>query len=151
MFQNPSYQFKTLPLSPASAPHIFTKLMQPIAAHSHKKGISMHIYLNDWLIRALERSEVLRNTKLVIDLGLIILNLPKSNMKLEQIFISLRIQFYLVAFLCQPYGQMELTTATLSRVHVSPVHGMESWSKNFHQNADTCKLPPLPLPKRSSR
>ena len=104
-YKDKVFQFRALPFGLASAPQVFTRLVQVVAAHCHKQGIRIHFYLDDWLIRALTRLELLRHTRSVIELcrelGLIP-NLDKSNLNPQQIFIFLGIQFDLIRFLCRP-------------------------------------------------
>ena len=46
------FQFKSLPFGLATAPRVFSKLLQPLAAQMKKMGIRMIIYLDDTLILA---------------------------------------------------------------------------------------------------
>lgn len=49
---NVHYQFKALPFGISSAPRIFTKVMVVIVSYLHERGITVFLYLDDWLIVA---------------------------------------------------------------------------------------------------
>ena len=46
------YQFTCLPFGLATSPREFTKLLQPVVALLRQRGVKLHVYLDDWLIRA---------------------------------------------------------------------------------------------------
>ena len=77
------YQFRALPFGLSTAPLLFTRVINVIATHAHIQAIRVHMYLDDWLLRTLLRSELLRHMQWLWDLckslGLL-LNLPKSNL-----------------------------------------------------------------------
>ena len=104
-FADRVYQFRALPFGLATAPLVFTRVAQTVVEHVHKRGIRMHAYLDDWLLRAATRRLLLRNRDFLINLcerlGLV-LNFPKSNLTPSQIFIFLGIRFDLVRFECRP-------------------------------------------------
>ena len=99
------FQFRALPFGLATAPQVFTRIVQSVAACVHKRGIRMHVYLDDWLVRALVHQELIKNReyllKLCGDLGLEV-NIPKSNLTPKQVFVFLGIHFDLVRFECRP-------------------------------------------------
>ena len=47
-----TYQFTCLPFGLATSPREFTKLLRPVIAWLRKQGVKLHVYLDDWLIRA---------------------------------------------------------------------------------------------------
>ena len=51
------YQFRALSFRLSTAPLVFTRVMNIIATHAHIEGIRVHMYLGDWLLRALIRPE----------------------------------------------------------------------------------------------
>ena len=55
---NEVFQFRALPFGLATAPVIFTRVMNVVAAYAHVQGIKVHMYLDNWLLRALERLEL---------------------------------------------------------------------------------------------
>ena len=46
------YQFTGLPFGLVTSPREFTKLLQPVVALLRQQGVKLHVYLDDWLIRA---------------------------------------------------------------------------------------------------
>ena len=46
------YQFTCLPFSLATSPREFTKLLRPVVSLLRQQGVKLHVYLDDWLIRA---------------------------------------------------------------------------------------------------
>ena len=46
------YQFTCLPFGLATSPREFTKLLRPIISLLRQQGVKLHVYLDDWLIRA---------------------------------------------------------------------------------------------------
>ena len=77
-----SYQFKALCFGLSTAPQVFTRVMAPVSAMLHCRGIRMLRYLNDWLVLASSRADALwaRDGVLFLcrDPGIAI-NLPKNS------------------------------------------------------------------------
>ena len=46
------YQFICLPFGLATYPREFTKLLQTAISLFRQQGVKLHVYLDDWLIRA---------------------------------------------------------------------------------------------------
>ena len=46
------YQFTCLPFGLATSPWEFTKLLRPVVSLLRQQGVKLHVYLDDWLIRA---------------------------------------------------------------------------------------------------
>ena len=46
------YQFTCLPFGLATSPREFTKLLRPVVSLLRQQGVKLHVYLDDWLIRA---------------------------------------------------------------------------------------------------
>ncbi len=53
------YQFRVIPLGIATAPRVFTKLMELIGAEARRRGISILQYLDDWLLHNQSRDTLL--------------------------------------------------------------------------------------------
>ena len=85
------FQFTSLPFGLATAPQIFTILVKEVKLMALTRGIRLHQYLGDWLIRAQSQEEAQVNTQIVIDLtqslGWII-NKEKSELNLLKCFRS---------------------------------------------------------------
>ena len=46
------YQFTCLPFGLATSPREFTKLLRPVVSLLRQQGVKLHVYLDDWLMRA---------------------------------------------------------------------------------------------------
>ena len=83
------YQFKALSFGLSTAPMEFTVVAKEVKLMALQKGIKIHQYLDDWLVRSQSQEEALVNTQAVVDLtqslGWII-NLEKSELNPPQVF-----------------------------------------------------------------
>ena len=97
------YQYCALPFGIASAPRIFTKIVSVILSHLRQRGIQVHAYLDDWLIRGKCPNKLSVSQTLTVEtiqrLGFII-NWEKSNLAITQKII------YLGAFINLKSGQI---------------------------------------------
>ena len=62
-----AWQFKAMCFGLNVAPRIFTKMLQPVAAFLRTRGVILHRYLDDWLIRGKTAEQALTHTQLVVD------------------------------------------------------------------------------------
>ena len=76
------YQFKVLCFGLSTAPQVFTRVMAPVSAILHSLGIRLRRYLDDWLIQASSREQVLLALRTVLCLcnSLGIVNWEKSRL-----------------------------------------------------------------------
>ena len=97
------YQYCALPFGIASAPRMFTKIVSVILSHLRQRGIQVHAYLDDWLIRGKCPNNLSVSQTLTVEtiqrLGFII-NWEKSNLAVTQKII------YLGAFINLKSGQI---------------------------------------------
>lgn len=49
------YQYRALPFGLSTSPRVFTKMLEPVAVFLHSRGIKIHRYLDDFLIRSQSR------------------------------------------------------------------------------------------------
>ena len=56
------YQFKALCFGLSTAPQVFTRVMAPVSVILHRAGIRIRRYLDDWLIQASSRVQVLQDS-----------------------------------------------------------------------------------------
>ena len=86
------FQFTCLPFGLSSAPRIFTKVMKPAITYLRSLGIRMVVYLDDMLILAQTKEELLKWRSMVLDLlenlGFLI-NYNKSELEPTQSLIFL--------------------------------------------------------------
>ena len=117
------YQFTCLPFGLATSPREFTKLLRPVVSLLRQQGVKLHVYLDDWLIRADTPEEAQLHAQTTIKvlqfLGWII-NFEKSDLTPSQDF----------QFIGMPFNTRRFTVAPLPkmRVKVQSVH--QHWMAN---------------------
>ena len=65
---NKVYQFKVLCFGLSTAPQVFTRVMAPVSTILHTLGIHLRWYLDDWMIQASSREQVLLSLRTVLQL-----------------------------------------------------------------------------------
>ena len=94
--QGQTYQFKALPFGLSTAPMEFTVLVKEVKLMAIHKGIRIHQYLDDWLVRAKSYQTCLQHTRLLVqmcqELGWLV-NLEKSELEPKQVFDFVGYQF----------------------------------------------------------
>ena len=99
------FQFTSLPFGLATAPQVFTMIVKEVKIMALSRGLRLHQYLDDWLIRSQSRKEVLVNTQAVVDLtqslGWII-NQDKSELNPTQVFSFVGYEYHLDSALVKP-------------------------------------------------
>ena len=117
------YQFTCLPFGLATSPREFTKLLRPDVSLLRQQGVKLHVYLDDWLIRADTPEEAQLHSQTTIKvlqfLGWII-NFEKSDLTPSQDFQFIGMQFNTRRFTVAPLPKM--------RVKVQSVH--QHWMAN---------------------
>ena len=63
------FQFTSLPFVLATAPQVFTMIVKEVKLMALSRGIRLHQYLDDWLIRSQSQEEAQVNTQTVVDLN----------------------------------------------------------------------------------
>ena len=98
------FQLTSLPFGLATAPQVFTMIVKEVKLMALSRGIRIHQYLDDCLIRAQSQEEAKVNTQTVVNLtqslGWII-NQEKSELKPTQVFSFVGYEYHCLA-LC--YG-----------------------------------------------
>ena len=98
------FQFTSLTFGLATAPQVFTTLVKEVKLMALTRGIRLHQYLDDWLIRAQSQEEAQVNTRTVVELtqsGWII-NQQKSEIKPAQVFSFMGYKYHLDSALLKP-------------------------------------------------
>ena len=94
--QGQTYQFKALPFGLSTAPLEFTVIAKEVKLMAIHKGIRIHQYLDDWLVRARSHQACLQHTQILVEtcqtLGWLV-NLDKSELDPKQIFDFVGYQF----------------------------------------------------------
>ena len=105
------YQFTCLPFGLATSPREFTKLLRPVVLLLRQQGVKLHVYLDDWLIRAdtPEQAQLHAQTTIRVlqFLGWII-NFEKSDLTPSQDFQFIGMQFNTRRFTVAPLPKMHL-------------------------------------------
>ena len=100
-----TYQFKALPFGLSTAPLEFTVVAKEVKLMAIHKGIRIHQYLDDWLVRARSHQACLQHTqnlvKICQKLGWLV-NADKSELDPKQIFDFVGYQFDLKAGRVRP-------------------------------------------------
>ena len=100
-----TYQFKALPFGLSTAPMEFTVIAKEVKLMAFRKGIRIHQYLDDWLVRAKSHQVCLQHTQYLVrlcqDLGWLV-NLEKSELEPKQVFNFVGYQFDLRAGRVRP-------------------------------------------------
>ena len=94
--QGRSYQFKALPFGLSTAPMEFTVVAKEVKLVAFQKGIRIHQYLDDWLVRASTHHTCLQHTQTLVtlcqELGWLV-NKEKSELVPKQVFNFVGYQF----------------------------------------------------------
>ena len=94
--QGRNYQFKALPFGLSTAPMEFTVVAKEVKLMATHKGIRIHQYLDDWLVRARSHQTCTQHTQILVkmcqDLGWQV-NLEKSELEPKQVFNFVGYQF----------------------------------------------------------
>ena len=81
------YQFKALCFGLSTAPQVFTRVFTLVSVWAHSHGIRLRRYLDDWLVLASSRSQLLRDRDRLLEFchGLgIVINFEKSDLTPKQ-------------------------------------------------------------------
>ena len=87
--QGRSYQFKSLPFGLSTTPMEFTVVAKEVKLMALQRGIRIHQYLDDWLVRATSHQTCLQHTLTVVALCLELdwlVNKEKSELDQKQVF-----------------------------------------------------------------
>ena len=99
------FQFTSLPFGLATAPQVFTVTVKEVKLMALSRGLRIHQYLDDWLIRSQSQEEAQVNTQALVDLtqslGWII-NQEKSELKPTQVFSFVGYEYHLNSALVKP-------------------------------------------------
>ena len=105
------YQFTCLPFGLANSPREFTKLLRPVVSLLRQQGVKLHVYLDDWLIRAdtLEEAQLHSQTIIkVLQFLRWIINFEKSDLTPSQDFQFIGMQFNTRRFTVAPLPKMRI-------------------------------------------
>ena len=99
------YQFKVLYFGLSTAPQVFTRVMAPVSAILHRMGVRLRRYLDDWLLQASSREQVLLALRTVLrlcrSLGIVV-NWEKSQVIPTQQMVYLGVILNSTTFRASP-------------------------------------------------
>ena len=119
------YQFRVLPFGLSTAPREFTKTLAPVVHLLRSRGIQVHAYLDNWIIRASSKELSLLHTQQVLQLLQSLgwtINWDKSMLQPTRILDFLGLHFNLEqALISPPDSFLPTLTEVLSRLSPSTV------------------------------
>ena len=93
------------PIRTSHSPQVFTMIAKEVKLMALSRGLTLHQYLDDWLIRSQSQEEAQVNIHAVVDLtqslGWII-NQEKSELKPTQVFLFMGCEYHLDSALVKP-------------------------------------------------
>ena len=142
---NRTYQFKALPFGLATAPLEFTRIVKEAKLVLQSRGIRVHQYLDDWLLRASSQHQCMSQTKELLhtvqELGFVI-NFEKSELVPTQKIDFLGYHFDLLRgkvfptlkklkILAKAVQDMEVVSQTTPRLLMSLIGVLASLEKTI--------------------
>ncbi|MDY6816767.1 MAG: reverse transcriptase domain-containing protein, partial [Pseudomonadota bacterium] len=128
--QGKVYQYRALPFGLSTSPLAFTKVLEPLAVHLHTRGIVLHRYLDDLLIRSQSRSQCQAWTRYLLDLlvrlGLGV-NLEKSDLVPSQRFKYIGIRFLTDLGLMSPPDDRIANIKSVSQTLIDQPASARQW------------------------
>ena len=92
------FQFRAIPFGLTLAPRVFTKVILPLGHHVHLHVVCLLQYLDDWLLRSINKSLLARQTSWLLDVirrvGFV-LNVAKSQLTPTQRLIHIGVEYHL--------------------------------------------------------
>ena len=99
------YQLKVLCFGLSTVPQVFTRVMAPVSTILHRMGVQLRRYLDDWLLQASSREQILLALRTVLcfcrSLGIVV-NWEKSQMIPSQRMVYLGVFLDSISFRASP-------------------------------------------------
>ena len=99
------YQYRALPMGLTSSPRIFTRVIKVIKEYVQKLGVTLYLYLDDWLVQAHSWDLVAQHTNFLVQvaqgLGWIV-NVDKSELDPTQTIVFLGYMYMMDRGLVRP-------------------------------------------------
>ena len=113
LIQVPGVPVHLPPIRTSHSPQVFTMIVKEVKLMALSRGLRLHQYLDDWLIRSQSQEEAQVNTQAVVDLtqslGWII-NQKKSELKPTQVFLFVGYKCHLYSALVKPTQETQVKT-----------------------------------------
>ena len=147
------YQFVAMPFGLATAPREFTTLVKEVKRMALRLGISVHMYLDDWLIKANSCQEAQSATLTLLELthklGWIV-NRGKSDLLPKQVFTFLGQVFDLSKGVCYPTEARFLSIQEAIHPFQPPYYSTPGYapfgSTSFYREVSTSGSPSYATP-----
>ena len=127
--QGQSYQFKALPFCLSTAPIEFTVVAKEVKLMALQKGIRIHQYLDDWLVRARSDQTCVQHTQTLAaicrELGWLV-NKEKSELDPKQVFNFKGYQFNLKEGKVRPTLECWQAVTTMIQAGMNEYHPVRS-------------------------
>ena len=158
--QGQTYQFKALPFGLSTAPLEFTVVAKEVKLMAIHKGIRIHQYLDDWLVRATSHQACLQHTQNLVEIcqkkGWLV-NLDKLELDPKQIFDFVGYQFDFKAGRVRPtpdrWQSLQdkileiLSLSTEKQVHLGRLHRRPiQWHLKNHWRIPESLEKVIPIP-----
>ena len=104
-YKSQVFQFTSLPFGLATAPQVFTMIVKEVKLMALSRGLRLHQYLDDWLIRSQSQEEAQVNTQALVDLTQSLgwtINQEKSELKPTQVHSFVGYEYHLDSALVKP-------------------------------------------------
>ena len=143
---NKCYQFKALPFGLGTSPYVFSRMMKTLGSYAHSRGLSLIMYLDDWLLTCTTQQSCARWTSwlLVITraLGLLV-NLPKSDLDPAQLVTFVGIIFDLIRGSATPAAhRIEKFLGLMKEFQAHQPQTAEAWQRILgHMNSMETLVP----------
>jgi len=140
------WQFKALPFGLNTAPLVFTKVTAAVLAYAHAHGISLHVYIDDWLLNPETRELSVAQTQFMVNLckrlGWVV-NEKKSEMIPSQVATYLGITFDTTVGLAYPSAKRMDRWLPLAKVFIArQAQPAQLWRRVLGHLASLEKLVP---------
>jgi hypothetical protein len=125
------YQYRVLPFGLSTSPRVFTKVLAPVIESLRVQGVHIHPYLDDLLLRARSREQLLADVRRAIDalqsVGFLI-NFTKSEVEpaLDLTFIGGRLRTD-VGRVFLPQDRMEALIRLAQSFRVGELKSAKTW------------------------
>ena len=147
-FNQKVFQFKALCFGLSTAPQVFTRVMAPFGKIVHLAGFRIALYLDDWLMIASTKEELLRARTLVLSLAEelgILINKEKSVLEPSQVITYLGVKIDGESFWASPTEKLvNSLLSILSEFTTCEPRSAKSWQKLLGHMSSLEKLIPGP-------
>ena len=146
IFNNKTYQFKAMCFGLSTAPQVFTRILAPLSKIMHLAGFRIILYLDDWLILASSKEEMLRAITFILNLTRelgIVINFEKSSLEPSQYITYLGMTIDSMTFWVSPaQKRIEKAYKTFERFTSSELMPARSWLQLLGHMSDLEKFVP---------